>query len=88
MLHPQHHHFELVPDPWDYRILGQIHPNVRQAFVEHRVHQGIGDAAIHGGMDVMTVWFSFDEHGAMLQEWGLEEPSSIARRHKWPRLGA
>jgi hypothetical protein len=87
-LHPQHHHFELVPDPWDYRILGQIYPNVRQAFIEHRVQQGVGDAALHGGIDVMPVWFSISEHGALLQEWGLEEPSAIARMFKCPLIGA
>ncbi len=78
-LHPQHHHFELVIDPWDYRRLGQVYPNVRQAFIEHRVQQGVGDAALHGGFDALLVWFSVDENGVLLQEWGLEEPSVFAR---------
>lgn len=73
-LDSRHHHFQQIPDPWHYKMLARI-PSVLKAYQEGRVHQGAGDAAIHGD-ELQLVWYSFDAHGQPLQEWGFDPPQA------------
>lgn len=74
-LDKRHHRFVQVPDPWHLLALGRFEW-FRTAFREHRVHQGSGEASLHGG-DIEPVWNSVDINGNLLQEWGFDQPAVI-----------
>ena len=71
-LHPRHHRFVQVPDPWHVSVLAK-NPVIKIAIDEGRLIQRDGADAIHGG-DVYGVWFSMDVLGNLLQEWGFDAP--------------
>jgi hypothetical protein len=52
-------------------------PAVLTAYQEGRLQQGNGDSAVHAG-DLLLVWYSFDEIGKPLQEWGFDPPPMVS----------
>ena len=70
-----HHHFVYVPDPWHFNQLLQI-PQFKEAFDEGRVIQGAENARLIGGPP-NRIWYSADEKGNLIGEWGCDMPASV-----------